>query len=436
MSAPQNIKIAVLGAGPMGLAVAYQLVREGYQPEIFEADDRIGGMTATFNFAGIEIERFYHFHCISDQAFLKILDELSISHEMRWVETKMGYWFQNQLQAWGNPFALLRFSGLGIVAKMRYGLHAFLCTKIKNWHYLDKLLATNWIRRWVGKEAYDVLWRKLFDLKFYEYSDSVSAAWIWSRVRRIGRSRYSLFREKLGYLNGGSATLLGAMKQSIELGGGKFRLSTPVSKIKLNDQSVVGLESVDGFELFDSVISTIPLPFIPKIIPDLSTSLLDSYRSVINVAVVCVVIKLKCSVTENFWLNINDPEIDIPGIVEYTNLRPIGSDHIVYAPFYMPMNHSKFKDSDQVFIEKVKSYLIKINPNISSADILDAHASRYQYAQPVCSPGHLESLPPAQLPITGLTVADTSYYYPEDRGISESIEFGRKLALQALKCPN
>jgi hypothetical protein len=30
-----------------------------------------------------------------------------------------------------------------------------------------------------------------------------------------------------------------------------------------------------------------------------------------------------------------------------------------------------------------------------------------------------------------LWVADTSYYYPEDRGISESIGFGRKMAREA-----
>lgn len=40
-------RIAVLGAGPMGLAVAYQLVKEGCQPVVFEADDRVGGMTAS-----------------------------------------------------------------------------------------------------------------------------------------------------------------------------------------------------------------------------------------------------------------------------------------------------------------------------------------------------------------------------------------------------
>jgi len=38
--------------------------------------------------------------------------------------------------------------------------------------------------------------------------------WSLSRIRRIGTSRYSLFREQLGYLDGGSATLLQAMRAS------------------------------------------------------------------------------------------------------------------------------------------------------------------------------------------------------------------------------
>jgi NADPH-dependent glutamate synthase beta subunit-like oxidoreductase len=43
-----------IGAGPMGLAVAYQLVKDGYKPVVYEADDRIGGMTASFYFDGLE----------------------------------------------------------------------------------------------------------------------------------------------------------------------------------------------------------------------------------------------------------------------------------------------------------------------------------------------------------------------------------------------
>ncbi len=423
-------RIAVLGAGPMGLAVAYQLALDGHQPIIFEADDRVGGMTAGFDFGGLTIERYYHFHCISDSAFLQMLDELGLNDKMHWVETKMGYWYQNTLQAWGNPVALLKFQGLGWIAKFRYGLHAFLATKRKDWQPLDDVEAIGWIKRWVGDEAYQVLWQRLFDYKFYDYKDNLSAAWIWSRIRRIGRSRYNLFKEKLGYLDGGSETLLQTMKVAIEQRGGEFHLKTPVEKVVIEDGVVKGVEYQGRFAAFDKVISTIPLPYIPRLIPDLPTEILNTFSAIKNIAVVCVIVKLRKQVTENFWLNTNDDDMDIPGLVEYSNLRPL-DDHIVYVPFYMPYENPKFSDPDSVFLDKVKRYLKKINPNLQDDDFLQCHASRYRYAQPICDPSYLDKLPPVALPVQGLWVADTSYYYPEDRGISESIGFGRMMAKTA-----
>lgn len=423
-------RIAVLGAGPMGLAVAYQLALDGHQPIIFEADDRVGGMTAGFDFGGLTIERYYHFHCISDSAFLQMLDELGLSDKMHWTQTKMGYWYQNKLQAWGNPVALLKFQGLGWIAKFRYGLHAFLATKRKDWQPLDDVEAISWIKRWVGDEAYQVLWRRLFDYKFYDYKDNLSAAWIWSRIRRIGCSRYNLFKEKLGYLDGGSETLLQAMKAAIEQHGGEFHLKTPIEKVVIEDGVVKGVEYQGRFAAFDKVISTIPLPYIPRLIPDLPTDILATFSAIKNIAVVCVIVKLRKQVTENFWLNTNDDDMDIPGLVEYSNLRPL-TNHIVYVPFYMPYENPKFSDSDAVFLDKVKRYLKKINPDLQDDDFLQCHASRYRYAQPICDPSYLAKLPPVALPVQGLWVADTSYYYPEDRGISESIGFGRTMAKTA-----
>lgn len=431
MTPTTSRRIAVLGAGPMGLAVAYQLARDGHRPVVFEADDRVGGMTAAFDFNGLTIERYYHFHCISDHAFLKVLDELGIADRMRWVETRMAYWYQDRLQAWGNPVALLKFKGLGMVAKVRYGLHAFLCTKRVHWKPLDHVEATGWIKRWVGPEAWEVLWRRLFDYKFYDLSDNLSAAWIWSRIRRIGRSRYNLFHEKLGYLDGGSNTLLQALKADIEAHGGVVRLKSPVQRVMIAAGRVVGVQIDGQVEPFDEVISTVPLPFVPRLMPDLPEDILARFRSVKNVAVVCVIAKLKKAATPYFWVNTNDPDMDIPGLVEYTNLRPL-DHHVVYVPFYMPGEHEKYGDPDEVFTGKVKRYLKRINPALTDDDFIDIRANRYRYAQPICEPGYLDRMPPVALPVQGLRVADTSYYYPEDRGISESVDFGRRMARDAV----
>jgi protoporphyrinogen oxidase len=426
-------RIAVLGAGPMGLAVAYQLVRDGHSPIIFEADDCIGGMTASFDFSGTPIERYYHFHCTSDSAFLTLIAELGIADKMMWTETKMGYWYDNKLQPWGNPLALLSFSGLSILSKIRYGLMMFVSTKRKNWSSLDKLNAISWIKRWVGQEAYEVLWRRLFAYKFYSFSGNLSAAWIWSRIRRLGTSRYSIFKEKLGYLQGGSSTLLTALQVFMDDNGVEIKLSHPVERVLIENGCVVGVETSEGIEIFSKVISTIPLPMVPYLIPSLPKEILEKYRSVKNIAVVCVIVKLKKRLSNYFWINISDDEMDIPGLVEFTNLRPLNTS-IIYVPFYLPTDNKKYKESDMVFIKKVKQYLMKINPDLTRDDFIDIHANRYKYAQPVCEPGFLSKLPPVALPVEGLWVADTSYYYPEDRGISESIDFGRNIAKSVTKC--
>ena len=69
-----------------------------------------------------------------------------------------------------------------------------------------------------------------------------------------------------------------------------------------------------------------------------------------------------------------------------------------------------------------------IRPDFDSADVLASTASRYQYAQAICSPGFYDALPPMKSKIAGLIMADTSHYYPEDRSISESLRIGGVLA--------
>ena len=410
----------------MGLAVAYELLKKGNRVTLYEADSIVGGMSASFDFSGTRIERYYHFICTPDTPLFEMLDELGLSDRLKWRQTKMGYFFNGHLNDWGNPKALLTFKGASLISKIRYGLHAFMSVKRSDWTALDKKEATGWIKSWIGEEAYRIWWKNLFDLKFYDYASNLSAAWIWTRIKRVGSSRYNLFAEKLGYLENGSDTLLHALRTRIESEGGSILLSTPVRKVVIEKNTVKGVDLDGTFIPHDIVVSTVPIPYINAMIPDLPEEIFLKFSNLKNIAVVCVIAKLRKAVTENFWLNVNDNRMDIPGIVEYTNLRPM-ADHIVYVPFYMPGEHAKYKEPDENFVEKVKEYLHLINMNLESTDFLDVRVSRYRYAQPICEPGYLGKLPPVALPVKGLYVADTSYYYPEDRGISESIRFAKKI---------
>ena len=73
-------------------------------------------------------------------------------------------------------------------------------------------------------------WMKLFKYKFFQYSDNISAAWIWSRIQELGKSRRFL-KETLGYLKGGSDQLIESISNEIELLGGKIYLDSKVKSI-------------------------------------------------------------------------------------------------------------------------------------------------------------------------------------------------------------
>lgn len=159
---------------------------------------------------------------------------------------------------------------------------------------------------------------------------------------------------------------------------------------------------------------------------DAPESLRASYERIGNIAVVCVLHKLSRSVTPNFWVNISDPSFEIPGIVEFSNLRPM-KDTIIYVPYYMPQTHPKFTLPDETFVNESWAYLKKINPALKDADRLDSHVGRLRFAQPVYETGFRALIPPAQTPIEGLQIADTCFYYPQDRGVSESIRFAKHM---------
>jgi protoporphyrinogen oxidase len=421
--------VVVIGAGAMGLAAAHRALTLGHHVTVLEAAPQAGGMAAHFDLNGLSIERFYHFVCKADAPTFALLDELGMGNKMRWVSTSMGYFIKGALHPWGDPLSLLRFPHLTLIEKIRYGLLMLISTRRDSWAVLEHTSAKDWIMRWCGKSVYEKLWRPLFDLKFYQHADNISAAWIWTRIRRVGRSRKSMFQEEMGYIEGGSETLVHTLVAVIKASGGTIRLDEPVTKVRVENGTAVGVETPTGFIPADAVISTVPTPYVSTMIPDLPKASRDTYDAIKNIGVTCIVLRLKKSVSKHFWVNVVDPDMPIPGIIEFSNLRAVaGGETVVYVPYYMPVDNPMWNRSDETFVNEAMACLARINPEVRPKDLLASHVGRLRYAQPVCPPGFAHMIPSVQTPIAGMQIADTCFYYPEDRGISEGIRLGRAMA--------
>jgi protoporphyrinogen oxidase len=421
-------RVVIIGAGVMGLAAAYRAAQDGHHVEVLEAAPEAGGMAGHFDFDGTSIERFYHFVCQTDYPTFDLLKELGIADKLHWRSTTMGLYSEGKLHDWGNPLALLRYPNLTALEKLRYGVFAFICVRRDSWTAIEHESAKKWIVRWCGPSVYDRLWKPLFEHKFYEYADSISAAWIWTRIRRIGRSRKSMFQEQLGYLEGGSITLIDALLDEITKHHGLVHLGRPAQRITVEDGRVTGVQTAAGHVAADAVICTVPTPLIGDLIPALPEAWKQRFAEIHNIGVICVVFRLRRSVSPHFWVNISEPEVEIPGIIEFTNLRDIGGDSIVYVPYYMPITNAKFLWPDERLLAEAFDCLQRINPSMATVDILATKVARLRHGQPICEPGFAAKIPPTQTPIAGLQIADTCYYYPEDRGIAESVRLGLSMA--------
>ena len=412
----------------MGLAAAYRAAKNGHEVDLFEAAPEPGGMAGHFDFDGISLERFYHFVCKTDTPTFELMRELGIEDKMRWRETSMGFVTGGTVFPWGDPLALFRFPHLTLLEKLRYGLFAFVSIRKNRWPAIEHEPAQKWITRWCGSHIYEMFWRPLFQHKFYEYANNISAAWVWTRIRRVGRSRRSMLQEELGYIEGGSRTLIHALCEGIRKHGGRIHLGEGAQRVLVQSEKVTGIRTTQRTVPADAVISTIPTPLVSALVPDLPPEWKRSFEAIHNIGVICVIFKLSRPVSPHFWVNVSEPDIEIPGVIEFTNLRPMGRDTVVYVPYYMPVTNMKFSWADGRLLDEAFACLQRINPAITEKDIRATKVARLRYGQPICEPGFASKIPPVQTPIAGLQIADTCYYYPEDRGIAESVRLGSAMA--------
>ena len=435
MSERATLDLVVVGAGAMGLAAAYEAARQGLSVRVVEAAPVPGGMAAHQDLDGLSIERYYHFICKTDYDTFGLMEELGIRDRLKWRATKMGYYTDGELHSWGNPVALLKYPGLSLLDKFRYGLMALHATRRRSWESVEPLTAPEWIKGWIGETAYRKMWHRLLALKFYGYTDQISATWIGTRIKRIGLSRRSLFKEQLGYIEGGTETLVHALVDAIEEKGGSVVCGEAVSDIQRDGDALV-VTSAGSTLRARNVISTVPTPLVSDMVPGLPEADKARYDAIPNIGVACLLFKLRRSASENFWVNIVDEAQPVPGIIEYSNLRPTDDDAVVYVPYYMPTTEERWEWSDDALIEEALGAIRAVNPDISESDVIAAYVNRLRHSQPICVPNFLDLLPPIRTAINGLQIADTSFYYPEDRGISESIKLGRNMARHAAGLPD
>jgi protoporphyrinogen oxidase len=218
-------RIAIIGAGAAGLSAAYDLARAGYEVHVYEAGAEVGGLAAGFRDENWDwtLEKFYHHWFANDDAVLGLIDELGASDKVLFPDPITSLWLNGKIYQMDAPNLIVANLRLPISwpAKIRYGLTGLYLRLTKRWQPMERTTADRWLRRYMGKEAYETLWRSLLIGKFGAQFDKVNMAWLWARI-------YKRTPRRLGTFEGGFQAFLELLAEHVKAQGGNVHLSTPV----------------------------------------------------------------------------------------------------------------------------------------------------------------------------------------------------------------
>jgi protoporphyrinogen oxidase len=431
-------RVAIIGAGLLGMTAAYRLSQAGVDVTVYEGASRLGGLAGTTSIAGVRVDRYYHVTLPTDERVIDLAGEVGLGDRFRFRRSGVGFYQDGRLASMSTARELLTFPGLSPVDKARLAGFVASC-QLKSGHDdLDDTPLTEWLERRCGRRLYERLWKPLLDSKFDGTFDDLPATYLWSRTRRMSKTRDKSSNEVMGTLEGGYQTLVDALAERIRLNGHEVLTRTPVTRIASSEGRAIGVVTGDGFRPFDHVVSTLlPAATRPLLTEDLADAVgPDKFR---YLGVVCLVMRLRRSLSPWYTLNITDRRVPLTTVVETTHVvdpERVGGS-LIYAPKYVNPNNPDLdrpaEDVTRDYMAHVRTIFPGFDPE---RDVIGSQLARTRRAEPVHRLGVAGTLPDMH-PAPGLSVASSAHVYPEivngqaAMGVAERLVEGVMPELQA-----
>lgn len=410
-------KVVIVGAGATGLTAAWRLLQDNVDVTIIEQSKKLGGLAGSLEIGGTPIELFYHHIFESDKAIIDLINELNLSDKLRFYPANNGIYFDGQIYDFSTPRSMLSFPPLALLDRLRFAASSAYLKATKNWQALEQQLALDWMRRWAGKRATEVIWEPLIIGKFGERAHEISMAWLWARIHNR--------TFKLGYMDGGFQQIYDVLAQKITAAGGEILLDTGVQKITSTDTSVSVICDSKTIKA-DTVLVTVAEPLFRTM-----AGLPAKQSGHEHLGATCFTLELDHTLIPNYWLNINDTTFPFLAVVEHTAMvdaQQYGNKTVVYVGNYVPRDDWRYTSDPEELLKKYIPYLKKLNPSFKKSWIKDWHFAKAPFTQPIVTRDFAKHIPPHQTDLPHVFMANMAQIYPEDRGQNYAIAAANKLA--------
>jgi protoporphyrinogen oxidase len=424
------MSVGIVGGGITGLTAAYYLQKAGISTTVFEGEAVPGGLATAFDFGPFVWDKFYHCILTSDSHLLSLIEDLGLSSELRWSETKTGFFSSHGLHSMSNVREFLFFPPLSLWEKFRLGLGILYASRLKNPSRLENVPVADWLISVFGRGNYEKVWDPLLNCKLGACRKETSAAWIWATIFRYYSTRQTgqAKKEVLGYVRGGYRTVFRKLVERLEAAGTRFYLRTAVDRIEARPQGGVRIQAGVSAHDFDRVLFTGTSPLLAQLTPALDPGYARRLQAIRYLGVVCVALLLKRSLSRFYITNLIERNLPFTGIVEMTeliSLEETAGTHLVYLPRYTAPDDAFFGLRDEDIWAQMKPGLMRVHPDLRDDEIEKVFVLRARTVQPVPVMGYSALLPPMKTNIPGLFLANTTFILNGTLNNNEMIKISR-----------
>ena len=402
-------RIAIIGAGPAGLTAAYQLIKDGYYVEIFEASDSVGGMAKTISLWGQLVDLGPHRFFSSDPRVNRLwLEIIGPRYSMVTRLTRIYYnktFFDYPLKAVNALF------GLGVLKSIACVL-SYVSAKI--FPINDESTFEAWVSNRFGRRLYKIFFKSYSEKLWGISCKELDADFAAQRIKKLslyeavkaaifsseGKGHKTLVDEFAYPHNGAGAIYEMMAKKIIDLGG-KIHLQVPVKSVHPHNAGSLPMIKLEhGVDLyFDHVISSMPITHLvgrmnaPQDIKDHANSL--RFRNTI-------LVYLQVGVPSPFpdqWIYVHSTELQTGRITNFKNWVPSilnGRDETILCMEYWCYDDDElWRDNDQALIDLATREIYQTTL-IPEGTVLAGAVIRVPKCYPVYATGYRSHLDPVE----------------------------------------
>lgn len=412
MAMKPNIHVGILGGGITGLTAAFYLLRAGCRVTVLEARPQLGGLATYFDFGPFHWDKFYHCILTSDRPLLQLISDLGLADEMRWTETKVGFFTHGRLHSMTTSLDFLRFPAISLWEKFRLGLGILAVSRIGDGLALEQEPIGPWLTRKFGKGNYRKLWEPLLKCKLGAAREQASASFIWATIKRLysTRDKDASKKERLGYVRGGYHTVFTRLATQIDTMGGKVITGARVLQIKASAMGRVRIVTASSDLDFDSVVATTPSGVFRQLVPELDQAYGARLDKMQYMGMVCAVLLMKRRLTPYYCTNLTD-DLPFTGIIEMTNLISLAETqgrHLVYLPKYTSPGDPLFDATEEEVWKLFYPSLRRVIPDLKEEEIERRFIFRERLVQPIPVLNYSAIVPAMETDVPNLFLANTT----------------------------